>query len=109
MNKISNSTTEPSKGLKHYMLYYQLVPDILEKRTPYKDEHMKILHELSSSGLVFVGAEMIEGFPAVFMFEGKDDSVLQDWLKRDPYLNNGLVLEYRYNEIMIVAGKIMDM
>jgi len=108
MNRIGNAKAAQSNGVKHYMLYYQLVPDILEKRSPYKDEHMKILHELSARGLVFVGGEMVEGFPAVFMFSGNDDSVLQEWLRRDPYLINGLVKEYRYNEIILVAGSLIE-
>ena len=108
MNKIDSNTHEQEKQTKHYMLYYKLVPDILTKRIPFKDEHMHILHELSSRGLVFVGGEMTEGFPAVFMFEGENDDVLKEWLTRDPYLNNNLVEEYHHNQIILVAGKLVN-
>jgi uncharacterized protein len=108
MNKIDNSTRSQEKQTKHYILYYKLVPDILTARIPFKDEHMNILHELSSRGLVFVGGEMTEGFPAVFMFEGENDDVLKEWLARDPYLNNNLVEEYHFNQIILVAGKLVN-
>jgi uncharacterized protein len=108
MNKISMSSHSQEKQTKHYMLYYKLIPDILSARIPFKDEHMNILHELSSYGLVFVGGEMTEGFPAVFMFEGENDDVLKEWLKRDPYLKNNLVEEYHYNQIILVAGKLVN-
>jgi hypothetical protein len=108
MNKINNSTRSQEKQTNHYILYYKLVPDILTARIPFKDEHMNILHELSSRGLVFVGAELTEGFPAVFMFEGKNDDVLKEWLARDPYLNNNLVEEYHFNQIILVAGKLVN-
>jgi uncharacterized protein len=108
LNIIDKTTQLQDKELKYYMLYYKLVPDILTARIPYKEEHMNILHELSSRGLVFVGGEMIEGFPAVFMFEGENDDILKEWLRRDPYFNNNLVLEYRFNQIILVAGKIVN-
>lgn len=108
MNKIGSNSSNIDKQTKYYLLYYKLVPDILEKRTPYKDEHMRILEELSSKGLVFVGAEMKEGYPAVFMFEGENDEILYEWLKRDPYINNGLVMEHQFNQIILVAGRIMN-
>ena len=108
MNKINRNIQDQEEQIKHYMLYYKLVPDILTERIPFKDEHMNILHELSSRGLVFVGGEMIEGFPAVFMFEGENDDVLKEWLTRDPYLNNNLVEEYHYNQIILVAGKLVN-
>lgn len=108
MSKINSNAHNQEKQIIHYMLYYKLVPDILTARIPFKDEHMNILHELSSRGLVFVGGEITEGFPAVFMFEGKNDDVLKEWLMRDPYLNNNLVTEYHFNEIILVAGKLVN-
>lgn len=108
MNKLESNLSNTEKQTKYYMLYYKLVPDILVKRTPYKDEHMNILNELSSKGLVFVGGEMVEGFPAVFMFEGENDDTLKEWLTRDPYLNNGLVTEHHFNQIILVAGRIIN-
>jgi uncharacterized protein len=108
MNKPDSNFSNNDKQTKYYMLYYKLVPDILEKRMPFKDEHMRILKELSSKGLVFVGAEVKEGFPAVFMFEGKNDEILHEWLRRDPYINNGLVMEHHFNQILLVAGRIMN-
>jgi hypothetical protein len=66
MNKINSNIRSQEKQTKHYMLYYKLVPDILTKRIPFKDEHMSILHELSTHGLVFVGGEMTEvTFPKI--------------------------------------------
>jgi uncharacterized protein len=108
LNNINNSTRSQEKQTKHYILYYKLVPDILTARIPFKDEHMNILNELSSRGLVFVGGEMTIGFPAVFMFEGENDNVLKEWLARDPYLNNNLVEEYHFNQIILVAGKLVN-
>jgi uncharacterized protein len=108
MDKTVKTNPIQKRQLKHYMLYYNLVPDILLKRVPYKDEHMKILQELSSRGLVFVGSEVVDGFPAVFMFEGENDDILQEWLKRDPYLQNGLVIEHHFNQIILVEGNFVE-
>lgn len=108
MNKIENGnlTSEPQK--KYFILNYKLIPDILNARIPFKEEHMSILNELSSRGLVFVGWEVVEGFPAMFMFESENDDIIKEWLKRDPYFNNGLVAEYHYNQIILVAGNILN-
>jgi len=69
---------------------------------------MKLLGEMSSKGLIFVGKEMIEGYRGLFMFEGENAEVVTDWLKNDPYFQNGIVAEHQYHEIVIVAGQLYD-
>jgi hypothetical protein len=108
MSEIDYNTKDKENHLKHFMLYYKLVPDILNARIPYKDKHMNLLHEFSSRGLVFVGGEVTEGFPAVFMFEGESDEIVREWLKIDPYIINNLVVEYRFNQIILVSGKMVN-
>jgi len=90
------------------MLYYKLVPDILTARVPYKEEHMNLLNEFATKGLVFAGGEVIEGFPAVFMFESENTDIVKEWLKLDPYFNHQLVAEYRYNQVILVAGSFVS-
>jgi hypothetical protein len=108
MSEIDYNTKDKEKHLKHFMLYYKLVPDILNARILYKDKHMNLLHEFSSRGLVFVGGEVTEGFPAVFMFEGETDEIVKEWLINDPYIINHLVVEYRFNQIILVSGKMVN-
>lgn len=76
----------------HQILTYHYVPDILERRGPYRDEHLAILADLHAAGvLVMAGATGDPVDAAVFVFAGDDPQPARDWMAVDPYVAAGLV------------------
>ena len=94
--------------MKHFMLYYNLIPDRLTLRVAYKDEHIRRLDEFSKRGLLFVGVEKAGDTQGVFMFEGENDDIVKEWLATDPYIRNGVVEQYHTAEIRLVGGQIFN-
>lgn len=54
--RMSASSSAPGAGsaggLKYFLLIYDYVPDILEKRTPYREEHLKLAKDASEQGAI---------------------------------------------------------
>lgn len=76
----------------YLILTYSYVPDILERRAPYRDEHLATLAGLHADGrLVMAGATGEPVDSAVFVFAGDDPQVVADWMAVDPYVAAGLV------------------
>ena len=89
----------------HFVLLYDYVEEIAEKRQPFREEHLGLLTALHTEReLVMAGAwnDPVDG--AALVFVGEDDSVVRDFVQRDPYVVNGLVTGWRIREWNVVVG-----
>jgi len=89
----------------HYLLFYDVVPDYVERRAAFRDEHLSLAwaaHE--RGGLVLGGAldDPVDG--AVLLFSGDSPAVAESFATRDPYVRNGLVTRWRVRAWRTVAG-----
>lgn len=91
--------------MTHFVLLYDYVEEVVERRQPFREEHMGLLTALHAEGkLMMAGAwnDPVDG--AALVFGGDDDSVVRDFVQRDPYVVNGLVTGWRIREWNIVVG-----
>jgi uncharacterized protein YciI len=82
---------------KNYLLEYKYVKDILEKRDPFRDDHIKLCNSLKNYGLV-AGGPLIPTTGAFFLFNSSDTSPIKKFIKEDSYMNNDLVTGYNIKE-----------
>ncbi len=79
----------------YLLLRYDYVPDVLERRDPFRQAHLEHAAAARSRGeLVAIGATAEPGGPpsgAVLVFRGVDPQVLLDYAAADPYTVAGLV------------------
>lgn len=86
-------------------LIYQVVDDYLERRVPFRAEHLALARAASERGeLVLGGAFADPPDQAVLVFEGSDRSVAERFAEADPYVRNGLVKSWRVREWTVVVG-----
>jgi uncharacterized protein YciI len=93
--------------VKHFLLFYDYVPDVLERRPQFRGAHLKHAWAAQQRGeLVVAGAlaDPVDG--AVLMFAGDSASVAEDFAKADPYVINGLVEHWQVREWTTVVGEI---
>ena len=60
----------------YFILFYDLVDDYLERRTPFREEHLKLARDAVARGEIFAGGALAD--PAdtdVIIFKGDDPSV----------------------------------
>ena len=88
-----------------YVLQYDYVPDIVERRGPFRAEHLSLAGELLASGVLRMAgawADPVDG--AQFIFQTDDRSLIEAFVERDPYVLNGLVTAWRIREWNVVVG-----
>ena len=93
--------------MKHFPLFYDGAPDYLERRPQFRDAHLAHAWAAVERGEIVVAgalADPVDG--AVLMFDGDDKSVAEEFARADPYVQNGLVREWRVREWTTVVGEL---
>lgn len=93
--------------MKHFLLFYEFASDYLDRRPPFRAEHLRLAWDAHDRGeLVVAGAlaDPVDG--AVLMFAGDDASAAEAFARGDPYVANGLVERWRVREWTTVAGDL---
>jgi hypothetical protein len=89
----------------YYLLFYDVVDDYLERRTKFRELHLKYATQAHERGeLILAGAlaDPVDG--AVLVFRGTSPAVAEAFAKGDPYVLNGLVKAWRVRKWMTVIG-----
>ncbi len=90
----------------HYMLFYDVVDDYVEKRAKFREEHLQLAREAHARGeLVLAGALAEPADTALFVFRGSSPELAEAFAKADPYVINGLVKAWRVRKWMTVVGE----
>ena len=114
----SSQSSDPSK---YHVLFYNYVPNILEKRTPYRSAHLKhVMNFVDKGNLQLGGAWGIDGDNgsvgvenkevdgACVVFKGMTSDEIVTFVKEDPYFVNGLISGYRIRPWTVVVGSVMQ-
>jgi uncharacterized protein YciI len=89
------------------ILQYQYVSDILEKRAPFRAEHIAGAKAAAEEGkIVFAGAfgEQPEG--ALFIFKDSSEADIKAFVQADPYVKNGLVPSHSIKPYAVVVAPL---
>lgn len=89
----------------HYVLFYDLAPDYLERRAALRDEHLALAWQAQARGdLLIAGAlaEPVDG--ALLIFAGDSPAVAEQFAMADPYVRHGLVASWRVRPWTTVVG-----
>ncbi|DAZ97561.1 TPA: hypothetical protein N0F65_005533 [Lagenidium giganteum] len=93
-----------STDKKHFILRYDYIPEILEKRGPFRAEHLELAKTAKAHGKVLMAGALVD--PAdggVFIFHTNDKRDVEDFVNQDPYVKNALVTSYTIREWMVVV------
>lgn len=90
----------------HYVLFYNYVPDYLERRGALRDAHLAQIKGAIERGELFIGgafAEPADG--AMIVFTADTPEVAEKFAQNDPYVREGLVTKWWVREWTTVVGK----
>lgn len=91
--------------MKHYILFYELDPNYLAKRSEFRAVHLAKAWEASERGeLDLAGALTNPTDQAILLFRGDSPAVAEDFARTDPYVINGLVKHWHVREWTTVVG-----
>lgn len=87
----------------HYMLFYDYVPDIVERRGAYRDDHLALIAGWKRKGaLLMAGALGDPPHGAAFVFRVDDPGEIERFAEDDPYVAAGLVAARRVERLAVV-------
>ncbi|OZI45945.1 YciI-like protein [Bordetella genomosp. 4] len=93
----------------HYLMFYDLVPDYLERRGAFRDEHLALARAAVARGeLVVAGALADPADQAVLLFKADSPAVAEEFAKADPYVKAGLVKQWRVRAWTTVVGELAE-
>ncbi len=91
--------------MEYFALIYSLVDDYLERRAALRDKHLSLAKEANSRGeLILAGAFSGPADRALLIFRVKDKAVIEEFIRKDPYVNNGLVTRWEIRPWSVVIG-----
>ncbi len=91
--------------MNYYALIYDVVGDYVTRRAQYRQEHLRLANEANKRGDLLLGGAFTD--PAdrtLLIFHVKDSTVVEDFVKRDPYVINGLVTRWQIRNWNVVIG-----
>lgn len=103
MLRMSSSSSAPKSK---FILEYAYVADILERRTPFRPGHIKLAEDYHNEGTILSGGPFTPPTGALFVFSAEGKHVVEDFIKKDPYISAGLVTEYSIREWNVVIGSV---
>ncbi|MEX2394606.1 MAG: YciI-like protein [Actinomycetota bacterium] len=91
--------------MKHWLLIYELAPDYMERRPEFRGAHLTLAWEAADRGeLVLGGAAGDPPDSAVLLFRGETGAAAEAFARSDPYVANGLVLNWTIKPWTTVVG-----
>ncbi len=95
--------------MSHFLLFYDLADDYLERREALRGEHLRLAWQAQERGeLILAGALSEPADTGVLFFAGDSPDVAERFAKADPYVRNGLVTSWRVRQWTTVVGELAD-
>jgi uncharacterized protein len=93
----------------YYLLFYDVVDNYVERRQPYRADHLARAQQAVTRGeLVLGGALANPTDQAVLLFHADSAAVVEAFAADDPYVRNGLVKRWYVREWTAVIGTALD-
>jgi len=90
----------------HYLLFYDVVPDYVERRSAHRAEHLALGRAAAARGELVLGGALADPTDgAVLLFRGESPAVAERFATADPYVRHGLVTHWRVRAWATVVGE----
>lgn len=91
--------------MNYYALFYHLVGDYITRRAQFREEHLRLARAAHERGELILGgafANPTDG--ALLVFRATDSSVVEDFVRADPYITNEIVTRWEVRPWFVVIG-----
>jgi len=89
----------------YYILFYKTVENYIERRIPFRQEHLNLARQANKNGSLILGGALTDPVDgAVLIFKSNSPKVAEDFVNHDPYVQNGLITEWHIRAWNVVIG-----
>jgi uncharacterized protein len=92
-------------GSKTYMMLYSYVPDMMERRLPYREAHLLREQQACAEGkILLAGAFTDPNDGALIVFQADSPGEALEWAASDPYTIGGLMRAVSVREVNVAIA-----
>lgn len=91
--------------MPYFALFYDVVDDFANKRTPFRPAHLKEVREAQARGELVMAGALGEPAAAMLIFRAADKSTVEKFATADPYVTEGLVKSWKVRPWTVVVGQ----
>ena len=89
----------------YYVLFYDYVDDVLERRARFREEHLDLARKAHQRGELLLGGALAEPVDqGVLVFQVDTPSKVEAFVRADPYVKGGIVKQWRIRPWNVVIG-----
>ena len=89
----------------YYILFYKTADDYMERRGEFRQQHLDMAKELVEKGDIVMGGALADPpDQAIIVFKGESPEIAENFAKSDPYVQNGVVTEWKVRPWTVVIG-----
>jgi uncharacterized protein len=92
-------------AMPYFVLFYDTVENFLERRTPHRPAHLALIDAAYREGSLVLAGALKPADGALLVFRTDDIAAVEAFVRRDPYVTNGLVTAWRIREWAVVVGQ----
>ncbi|KAG7339254.1 YciI-like protein [Nitzschia inconspicua] len=107
-SSFSSYSTSTALQATQYLLRYDYVPDVLEKRGPFREGHLGLAKQMIEEGTCLSGGptgEVGMSVPTGALFIFTEETAAKAFVEGDPYVSNGIVTGHSIEEWNVVVQK----
>jgi uncharacterized protein len=91
--------------MNYYALIYHYVDDYMSRRTQFREEHFKLANASNERGELLLGGAFSDPpDKGLLIFKVAEKSVVEEFVKNDPYVKNGVVTKWEIRPWTVVIG-----
>jgi uncharacterized protein len=89
--------------MNYYVLIYHVIDAYVSRRTPYREEHLRLAREAHSRGELILGGALADPVDkALLVFRTTRPEIIEAFIQSDPYVKNGLVAQWEIRPWTVV-------
>jgi uncharacterized protein len=89
--------------MKYFLLIYTVVDDYVLRRAAFREEHLQLARAAHDRGELLLGGALANPVDqAILLFRSLDQSVVEEFVRNDPYIANGLVARWEIRPWTVV-------
>jgi uncharacterized protein YciI len=90
-----------------FILFYDVTPAYIVRRGEFRADHLRLAWEYADRGELLLGGALedpVDGTVLVFRCASRE--MVEEFVRRDPYVANGLVASWRIRPFRTVVGNL---
>ena len=94
--------------MEHHVLLYEVVENFVERRTPYREEHLRLAHEAHARRELLLAGALGDPVDRALLVFRADRATAEAFARNDPYVRGGLVRRWEVQPWAVVVGQQSD-